>query len=93
MCVYEQEYVSINVCLCIGLCKSICKKINPNECQRVCEPERKCEYERKYGYEFVSRSESSIVNISVSISLIGSFSLKMNTYEYHYENELQGDSE
>ncbi len=41
----------------------------------------------------MSRSASSIVNTSVSISLVGSFSLKMNTYECHRENELQGDSE
>ncbi len=62
-------------------------------CHCVCEPERKCEYEHKYGYEFVSRSESSIVNMSVSKSLIRSFSLKMNMYEYHCENELRGASE
>ncbi len=81
------------MCVYVGLCKSMTTKMNLNGCQRACEPKSKCDYEHKYGYEFVSRTESSIVNTSVSIRLIGSFSLKMNTYEYHCENELRGDSE
>ncbi len=79
--------------LYVSLFTSMSKKMNLNVCQRICEPERKCEYDHKYGYEFVSLSESLIMNMSVSISLNGSFSLKMNMYEYHCENELQGDSE
>ncbi len=77
------------MCVYASLCKSMSKKMNRNVCQSVCEPERKYEYHHKYGYEFVSLSESSITNICVSISLNGSFSM----YEYHCENELQGDSE
>ncbi len=84
MCAYEQESVSINVC--------VCWKMNLNVCQRVCEPERKRDYDRKYIFEFVSLSKSTIMNMSVSISLNGSFSLKINMYEYYCGNELQIDS-
>ncbi len=71
------------MCVYVGRCKRMSKKMNLNACQHVCEPECKCEYEHKYGYEFVSWSESSVVDMSVKISLIGTFSLKMNMYEYH----------
>ncbi len=56
--------------------------MNLNVCQRVCKPERKCEYKHKYGYEFVSRSKSLIVNINESVRLIESFSLKNNLINF-----------
>ncbi len=64
-CARTSKSLRVQMRMYVGLCKSTGKKMNPNVCQRVCTPERKYEYERNYGCEFVSRSESSVVNMSV----------------------------